>query len=90
MAGRPRLYANAADKTRAYRDRQRQYVSELDGWAEKAADEMRRLNRAVRIAQGRGDALALSIRSEGLSEMMEDLALYFERRPANSEPKGSR
>jgi hypothetical protein len=77
MAGRPRLYASAAEKTRAYRERQRQHISELDGWAEQSVDEMARLRRSVIIAQGRGDALALSLRTENLTDLMEDLALHF-------------
>jgi hypothetical protein len=77
MAGRPRLYASAADKTRAYGERQRQHISELDSWAEQAANDMALLRRSVIIAQYRGDALALSLRTEKLPELLEDLALYF-------------
>jgi hypothetical protein len=80
MAGRPRLYANAAEKTRAYRERQRQHTSELDDWAKQAVNDMTRLRRSVIIAQSRGDVLALSLRTENLTDLMEDLALYFSSR----------
>lgn len=77
MAGRPRLYANAAEKTRAYRERQRQHISELDEWAEQAVNDMTSLRRSVIVAQGRGDVLALSLRTENLTDLMHDLARYF-------------
>jgi hypothetical protein len=77
VPGRPRLYDNAAEKNRAYRDRHQQYLSEMDGWAEQATDDMTSLRRAVTIAQGRGDDLALSLRTAQLTDMMEDLAIYF-------------
>jgi hypothetical protein len=77
MAGRPRLYANAAEKTRAYRERQRRYTSELDEWAEQTAEDMGRLRRSVIVAQYRGDVLALSLRTENLTDLMQDLARYF-------------
>ena len=77
MAGRPRLYANAAEKTRAYRERQQQHISELDKWAEQAVNDMTRLRRSVIVAQGRGDTIALSLRTNNLTDLMEDLASYF-------------
>jgi uncharacterized protein Yka (UPF0111/DUF47 family) len=77
MAGRPRIYANAAEKTRAYRERQRKHTSAFEEWAEQADDDMRRLRRAVIIAQHRGDVLALSLRTENLTDLMQDLAGYF-------------
>jgi len=77
MAGRPRLYANAAEKTRAYRERQRKHTLEYDAWAEQTDNDMRRLRRAVHIAQDRGDALALTLRTENMTDLMQDLANYF-------------
>jgi uncharacterized protein Yka (UPF0111/DUF47 family) len=77
MAGRPRLYINATEKTRAYRERQRQHTSEFEEWAEQAAEDMRRLRRSVIVAQHRGDVLALSLRTENLTDLMQDLARYF-------------
>jgi hypothetical protein len=79
MAGRPRLYANAAEKTRAYRERQELTRTVVDRqWAEQSLKDMRRLSRAVHEAQKRGNELALSLTSVTIVEMMADLALYFE------------
>jgi len=77
MAGRPRLYANAAEKTRAYRERLRRHTSEFEEWAEQAAEDMMRLRRCVIVAQHRGDVLALSLRTENITDLMQDLASYF-------------
>lgn len=60
MAGRPRLYANAAEKNRAYRERQELSRMVVDRqWAEQSRKDMRRLTCAVMDAQKRGDELAL-------------------------------
>jgi len=92
MAGRPRIYANAAEKTRAYRERQEKRMVTADRqWFEQSIRNMRRLTCAVMDAQKRGDALALSIRAVTEKDMMADLALYFESgvitpRPNRSKP----
>jgi|HubBroStandDraft_4_1064222.scaffolds.fasta_scaffold1524975_1 uncharacterized protein Yka (UPF0111/DUF47 family) len=78
MAGRPRIYANAAEKTRAYRERLRKHTSEFEEWAEQATDAMRYLRRSVIIAQRRGDVLALSLRTEDPIDLMKDLTSYFD------------
>jgi hypothetical protein len=79
MAGRPRLYVNSAEKNRAYRDRQEKRMMTVDRqWAEQSVKDMRRLVCAVHDAQKRGDELALSLRAVTTTEMMEDLAIYFE------------
>lgn len=85
MAGRPRIYANAAEKTRAYRERKRQHTSEFDEWAEQATNDMLQLRWAVIIAQDRGDVLALSMRTEKLTDLMHDLAAYFSGKSAAPE-----
>jgi len=79
MAGRPRLYADAAEKTRAYRERKGALTIAADRqWFEQSIKDMRRLACAVIDAQKRGDPLALSLRVAMAPEMMEDLAHYFE------------
>ena len=79
MAGRPRLYANSAEKNRAYRERQEKRMMAVDRlWAEQSIKDMRRLMNAVHDAQKRGDELALSLKATSITEMMNDLALYFE------------
>src|ERR1019366_5545907 len=100
MAGRPRLYANSAEKNRAYRERQEKRMMAVDRqWAEQSVKDMRRLICAVHDAQKRGDELALSLRATAITGMMEDLALYFEtgtmavrisptpKQPARKKPK---
>jgi hypothetical protein len=100
MAGRPRLYANSAEKNRAYRERQEKRSMTVDRlWAEQSLKDMRRLIDAVHVAQKRGDELALSLRAITTPDMMEDLALYFEtgviaqritrkaKQPARRQPK---
>jgi hypothetical protein len=79
MAGRPRLYANSAEKNRAYRERQEKRIMAVDRlWAEQSIKDMRRLIDAVHDAQRRGEELALSLRATAISDLVEDLALYFE------------
>lgn len=79
MAGRPRLYASAAEKTRAYRERlEQQTISVHRGWFEQTQSDIQRLRSAVNTAQNRGDPLALSLRTVTTTEMMANLSLYFE------------
>jgi hypothetical protein len=90
MAGRPRLYQNAAEKTRAYRERQSQRTVKMDRLTlEQLEMDLDRLRQAVYLAQHRGDTLARSLRTVMLTDLLEDLALYFESgniptRPAHS------
>jgi hypothetical protein len=91
VAGRPRLYANAAEKTRAYRERQEKRMMAVDRqWAEQSMKDMRRLTCAVMDAQKRGDELALSLRAVTTTTMMADLALYFETGAITPRPDRSR
>jgi hypothetical protein len=91
VAGRPRLYANAAEKTRAYRERQEKRTVAADRqWFEQSVKDMRRLTRAVMLARKSGDALALSLRATTQADMMADLALYFEARAVTPPPNRSR
>jgi hypothetical protein len=79
MAGRPRLYANAAEKTRAYREREAQRTVKMDRLTlEQIEEELDRLRKAVYVAQERGDPLALSLRTALETDMLADLARYFE------------
>lgn len=79
MAGRPRLYASAAEKTRAYRERQEQQKVTRDrATLEYLEADLQRLRKAVYTARERGDPLALSLDTITLTDLLEDLALYFE------------
>ena len=70
MAGRPRLYANSAEKNRAYRERREKRLTIVDRqWAEQSLKDMRRLIDAVHGAQRRGDELALSLRATAIPDM---------------------
>jgi len=79
MAGRPRLYANAAEKTRAYREREAKRTVKMDRLTlEQIETDLDRLRNAVYLAQERSDPLALSLRTGMWFDMLEDLAAYFE------------
>jgi hypothetical protein len=82
MAGRPRLYANAAEKTRAYRERikeqDRGTMKVNSQWFEQNQADARRLIIAVWAAQRRKDPLALSLRTKKTADLMADLARFFE------------
>lgn len=79
MAGRPRLYADAAEKTRAYRQRREPRMVTTDRVAlERLEEHLERLRKAVYVAQARGEALALSLKTVLWTDILEDLALYFE------------
>lgn len=82
MAGRPRIYANAAEKTHAYRER----IEKENGGTtkvythlfEQSQSDMRRLIGAVLKAQRRGDPLALSLETKRATDLVLDLSQYFE------------
>lgn len=79
MAGRPRLYQNAAEKTRAYRERQEQQTVTRDrSTLERLEEHIERLRQAVYAAQERGEPLALSLDTITCDDLLADLALYFE------------
>lgn len=91
MAGRPRLYQNAAEKTRAYRERQAQRTVKMDRITlEQIETHLKRLREAVYAAQERGDPLALSLRTVMQTDMLADLALYFETGVVTQRPVCSR
>jgi cytidylate kinase len=82
MAGRPRVYANAAEKTRAYRERiaeQNKGMTRVyTEWYERTQTDKRRLISAVSVAQRRKDPLALSLRTRTIEVLVEDLVQYFQ------------
>lgn len=79
MAGRPRLYADAAEKTRAYRERLEQRIVKKDRVTlENLEEDLERLRQAVYGAQERNDPLALSLHTITWSDLVQTLALYFE------------
>ena len=79
MAGRPRLYENAAEKTRAYREREAQRYVMMDRLSlEEIQRDLLRLRLAVFAAQKRDDPLVQSLRTVMMTDLMEDLAIYFE------------
>ncbi|GAC1659920.1 MAG: hypothetical protein NVS9B15_23560 [Acidobacteriaceae bacterium] len=79
MSGRPRLYVNAAEKTRAYREREEQRTVKIDRITlEQIEEHLERLRQAVNAAQDRGDPLAQSLRTMMITDILADLASYFE------------
>ena len=81
MAGRPRLYANAAEKTAAYRQRESKRTVKMDRLTlEEIEALLGRLMTAVQEAQTAGDALACSLNTRSRPELLADLAIYFEQR----------
>ena len=79
MPGRPRLYANAAEKTRAYREREAERTVKMDRITlERFEEDMEHLRNAVCLAQDRGDLLAKSLRTAMITDLLADLATYFE------------
>ena len=86
MAGRPRIYANAAEKTRAYREREAHRYTKTDRIThEQFEADLRRLREAVHAAQDRGDPLARSLRTVMMMDMLSDLAAYFETGELNQQ-----
>jgi hypothetical protein len=87
MAGRPRLYQNAAEKTRAYRERQAQRTVQMDRITlEQLEAHLQRLREAVYVAQEKGDPLALSLRTVMITDLLEDLAHHFEAESSRQDP----
>jgi hypothetical protein len=82
MAGRPRIHADAAERTRAYRKRieeqDRGTTKVYSEWYERTQADIRRLKAAVWAAQRRKDPLALSLRPQDTQDLMADLTRYFE------------
>ena len=83
MAGRPRLYADAAAKTRAYRERQEQRLVKWDRiTAEDLQAHLKRLRFAVDDARCAGDPLACSLDTITIFELLTGLSAHFEERAA--------
>ena len=79
MAGRPRLYGSAAEKTAAYRQRQEQRTVTLDRVAQEVLQEdLDRLMAAVNSACAVADPLALSLDTVSRQDLLLSLACYFE------------
>jgi hypothetical protein len=82
MAGRPRIHADAAERTRAYRKRieeqDRGMIKVYSEWYEQNQTDARRLIIAVWAAQRRKDPLALSLRTKKTVDLMADLTRFFE------------
>lgn len=82
MAGRPRIHADAAERTRAYRKRSaeqdRGTIKVYSEWYEQNQADERRLIAAVWAAQRRKDPLALALRTEKTEDLMDDLVHFFE------------
>jgi len=85
MAGRPRLYASAAERTRAYRQREEQRTVKMDRVTLAQIEEhLARLMEAVHQAQEAADPLACSLNTVSRLDLLSDLAVYFEgRRPTS-------
>lgn len=74
MAGRPRLYANSAEKNRAYRTRQEQTHVLVDRWVFEQTDTLlERLMLTAQDAQRRGHPLAASLNMRGRFDLLESL-----------------
>jgi hypothetical protein len=81
MAGRPRLYANAAEKTAAYRRREASRLVSVHRISqEELESELKRLQLAVMSARTAGDALAQQLDPITKLDLLSDLADYFEER----------
>jgi hypothetical protein len=88
MAGRPRLYANAAEKTRAYRQRQAQRSVSMDRVTlEQIEAALERLMTAVLAAQQSGDPLAGSLSTVSRLDLLAELAAYFETHGSQNRPE---
>lgn len=81
MAGRPRLYENAAEKNRAYRARQAERLVLADRLTfEEAHADLRALTEAVREASQAGDPLARALSTITRHDLLHSLAEHFRQR----------
>jgi hypothetical protein len=86
MAGRPRLYANAAEKTAAYRARQEKRFVVRDRVTQEYLEaDVRRLLTAVNAAAAAGDGLARSLNRVSWIDLLDSLSAHFEERSKCSE-----
>lgn len=88
MAGRPRLYPNAAEKTRAYRERQQQQrVNIHRADFEQIEAHLGRLMNAVDAAKRSGNVVASSLKTVSRLDLLSDLAAYFEECSLQQKPQ---
>ena len=79
MAGRPRMYGDAAEKNRAYRARQeKQSVKMRRDDLERFEEHLDRLHAAVFAAADAGDVLACSLDTITSLDLLATLAAHFE------------
>jgi hypothetical protein len=90
MAGRPRLYKNAAEKARAYRERQQEKWAPIqrDDF-ERLQEHLKRLRLAVYAAEEVGDALASSLKTVTYEDLLAGLAKHFEDLAVHAEANGA-
>jgi len=87
VAGRPRMYANAAEKMRAYREKEETRIVLVDRiWFEQTQQDLNRLWHAVHDAQKSGHEIALSLDLRSKTDVLQGLAVYFETGAATSSP----
>jgi hypothetical protein len=80
MAGRPRIYANNAEKARAYRQRDGARLILLQGMTlEEYHALIEGLIAAVEAARKAGDPLALSLDTLAPCTLLASLTKHFER-----------
>ena len=90
MAGRPRLYADAAQKARAYRKREDERYMKRDRITTEQLDlDLRRLRIAVSDAWRVNDPLAVSLKTTTVFDLLESLAAHFEERAASAATEAS-
>ena len=86
MAGRPRVYGSAAEKTKAYREREQARLVWVDRISQEQLEvELKRLVFAVVGAGQAGDALAQRLDTITTLDLLSDLADYFEERSKSPE-----
>ena len=89
--GRPRQYATAAERQRAYRQRQE---AEAPRVSRRALDGMHlrleHLHAAIEAAATAGDAVAKACPSNSWETMLEQLIRYFRGAATNSAPRNGR
>jgi hypothetical protein len=80
MAGRPRMYADTAEKNRAYRARvQQQSVKVHRDDLLVMEEHLDRLRKAVYAAAAAGDVVACSLHTITHLDLLATLAAHFER-----------
>jgi molecular chaperone GrpE (heat shock protein) len=81
--GRPRRYESAAQRQRAYRERQEAEWAQVDRRAlEKMNGRLEQLQEAVRRAAAAGDETAQGCRAGSVETVLERLIRHFEGRAA--------